>query len=122
MTNFQNFIHLKVESHYSILEGSMKIKDIVSEAKKSKMPAVALTDTCNVFGAMEFTKVCLDQGIQPIIGSILNIDVSKFFNKISHKQNIIEVTVLVKNQSGWKNLSFLISKIYYNFKNNKKNI
>ena len=66
--NFENFVHLKVKSHYSILEGSLKISDIVSEAKKNKMPAVALVDNSNVFGAMEFTKDCLEKGIQPIIG------------------------------------------------------
>ena len=49
----------------------MKIEDIVSEAEKKKMPAIALTDNSNVFGAMEFTKLCLNKGIQPIIGCIL---------------------------------------------------
>ena len=44
------FVHLKVRSHYSILEGSMKVEDIVSAAEKSKMPAIALTDNYNFFG------------------------------------------------------------------------
>ena len=55
----------------------MKISDIVSEAKKNKMPAIALTDNCNVFGAMEFTKACIEKGIQPIIGCLMNVDITK---------------------------------------------
>ena len=58
-TNKNKFVHLKVRSHFSILEGSMKITDIVSRAETLKMPAIALTDDTNVFGAMEFTKLCL---------------------------------------------------------------
>ena len=52
----------------------MKITDIVSTAEKYKMPAIALTDNTNVFGAMEFTNLCIAKGIQPIIGSLLEIN------------------------------------------------
>ncbi len=121
MTSLKTFVHLKVKSHYSILEGSMKILDIVSEAKKNKMPAVALTDKGNVFGAMEFTKTCLDFGIQPILGCVLNIDISRLVNSTNFKNITIEVTLLVQNEIGWKNLSYLISKAYFNLKNNKAN-
>ena len=70
-SNIEKFVHLKVRSHYSILEGSMTVSDIVNAAENLKMPAIALTDNTNVFGAMEFTKLCLNKGIQPIIGCLL---------------------------------------------------
>ena len=112
------FVHLKVRSHYSILEGSMKVEDIVSAAEKSKMPAIALTDNSNVFGAMEFTKLCLNKGIQPIIGCILTIRKDKKTTKFGESitQDNFFVTLLVQNTIGWENLSYLISKAYYNFK------
>ena len=50
------FIHLKTKSHYSILESSIKVDDLIDSAVEYKMPAIALTDTNNLFGAMEFTK------------------------------------------------------------------
>ena len=116
MTNANNFVHLKVKSHYSILEGSMKISEIVSEAKKNKMDAIALTDNSNVFGAMEFTKACIKSGIQPIIGCTLKVDISEIVNDNYFRNNIIEVVLLVKDSNGWKNLSSLISSAYYNHK------
>ena len=117
------FIHLKVRSHYSILEGSMKISDIVSAAYKNKMPAIALTDNSNVFGAMEFTKACLEKSIQPIIGSLLYINPLLDKNNGAIENKEFEITLLVKDTQGWKNLSHLLSQAYYNFKNlQKKNI
>ncbi len=117
-SNTENFIHLKVRSHYSILEGSMKVSDIVTAAENSKMPAIALTDNTNVFGAMEFTKLCLDKGIQPIIGCLLKINTNKSEGNTNSvfNQSSFTVTVLVKDHDGWKNLSILISKAYYNYK------
>ena len=50
-----DFIHLRVHSAYSLLEGAIKIKDLVDLCAANSMPAVAVTDTCNLFGAMEFS-------------------------------------------------------------------
>ena len=76
------------------------------------MPAIALTDNTNVFGAMEFTKLCLNKGIQPIIGCLLKINIQKFEDNTNNafNQSNFTVTLLVKDYDGWKNLSILISK------------
>ena len=58
------FIHLKTKSHYSILESSIKVDDLIDRAVEDNMPAIALTDTNNLFGAMEFTKKALEKKIK----------------------------------------------------------
>ena len=84
-----------------------------------RMPAIALTDNTNVFGAMEFTTLCLNSGIQPIIGCILRVNKDNTNHNIAQslKEYNFEITLLVKDNDGWKNLSSLISKAYYNYKN-----
>ena len=62
------FIHLHTHSHYSLLNALPKIKDLVKMAKKMEMPALALTDAGNMYGAIEFYQVCKKNEIKPIIG------------------------------------------------------
>ena len=63
-----NFIHLHTHSHYSLLDGLSKLEDLIDLAKKFKMPAMALTDHGNMYGAIEFYKLAKKEGIKPIIG------------------------------------------------------
>src|SRR5580704_11084067 len=63
-----DFIHLRVHSAYSLSAGALKIKELVGLCKANKMPAVAITDSGNLFGALEFSTACAEAGIQPIIG------------------------------------------------------
>ena len=67
------FIHLRLHTAYSLLEGAIKIADLVKQCKKMGMPAVAMTDTCNLFGALDFSTNCAKEGIQPIIGCQLEV-------------------------------------------------
>lgn len=94
------FIPLHVHSVYSLLEGALKIKKLISLCKELKMPAVAVTDTNNLFGAMEFSVTAAAEGIQPIIGLHL---------KVSDKAGIV---LLAQNYDGYKNLMSLSSRIY----------
>ncbi len=64
-----NFIHLHVHSAYSLAEGAIKVKDLVKLCRQGRMPAVAVTDSNNMFGAMEFALEAAENGIQPIIGA-----------------------------------------------------
>ena len=97
------YIHLRVQSSYSLAEGAIKIKKIVELAKKNNMPSIALTDNNNLFGALEFSLECVKHGIQPIIGSSLNLI------DIQGNHNSSQITLLVKNIEGYKNLLYLSS-------------
>ncbi|MBV9248887.1 MAG: DNA polymerase III subunit alpha [Acetobacteraceae bacterium] len=63
-----DFVHLRVHSAYSLSEGAIKADKIAALARESSMPAVAITDTGNLFGALEFSQSCSAKGVQPIIG------------------------------------------------------
>ena len=68
------FVHLHVHSSYSLLEGALTIGKLAELAKADRQPALALTDTDNMFGALEFSDKLAGSGIQPIIGCALAID------------------------------------------------
>ena len=68
------FVHLHVHSAYSLLKGSIKIAKLGELAKADRQPALALTDTDNMFGALEFSDKMAGYGIQPIIGCELAVD------------------------------------------------
>ena len=78
------FVHLKTKSHYSILESSIKIDDLVDKAVEDNMPAVALTDTNNLFGAMEFTKKAIEKKIKPILGANIFVE---YYEKSHNSKN-----------------------------------
>src|SRR5258708_37440030 len=63
-----DFIHLRVHSSYSLSAGAIKIKELVPLCRGEAMPAVAITDSGNLFGALEFATACAEAGVQPIIG------------------------------------------------------
>src|ERR687889_1538653 len=67
------FVHLHVHSSYSLLEGALKIADLAKLAAADRQPALALTDTNNLFGALEFSEKLAGMGIQPIAGMQLSV-------------------------------------------------
>lgn len=104
------FIHLHTHSHYSLLDGLSKIDEMVVLAKKHGMPALAITDHGNLHGAIEFYKACKSHGIKPIIGVEAYITPGSRFDK---RPNIdterFHLTLLAKNNVGYKNLVKLVS-------------
>ncbi len=102
------FIHLRSLSSYSLSESTLKISNLVSNAKKNGMPAIAITDNNNMFGVFEFAQECIQNNIQPIIGTSINLIDIKYNNKIS------QITFLVKNEIGYKNLLHLSSLSHLN--------
>src|SRR5712692_9240414 len=63
-----DFVHLRTHSAYSLSAGAIKVKELVQLCRTEAMPAVAITDSGNLFGALEFATACAESGIQPIIG------------------------------------------------------
>ena len=107
----QDFIHLRVRSAYSLLEGAIKASDIPKLAVKNAMPAVAITDRCNLYGALEFSQYCKDNGVQPIIGCALPI---RGLGALPSDKwaRIPTVVVLVQNEAGYRNLMALTSTAF----------
>lgn len=109
-----SFIHLHNHSEFSILDGSLKIGDLVDAAYKNKMPAVALTDHGNIFGAVSFFKKAKAKGIKPILGCELYVAPKSRFEKKATREEInhFHLILLVKDEKGYRNLCHLITKSY----------
>jgi DNA polymerase-3 subunit alpha len=105
------FIHLKVRSAYSLLEGAIKADKIGSLAKKAGMPAVALTDRANLFGALEFSVTAAGEGVQPIVGCAL--PVSGIGGRAPERwARTPTITLLAQDEAGYRNLCELSSAAY----------
>jgi len=76
MSTGPRFIHLRVHSEYSLLEGAVPIGRLAGLCRDHRMPAVALTDTNNMFGALEFSVTLSEAGIQPIVGCQISLATS----------------------------------------------
>jgi DNA polymerase-3 subunit alpha len=107
-----SFVHLRVHSAYSLAEGAVKIKELAKICQKMSMPAVAVTDSCNLFGALEFSMAAADAGIQPIIGVILNISQDLPADHVGLIPEPDSLVLLVQNEQGYINLMRLISDAY----------
>ena len=114
-----SFVHLHVHTQYSILDGASRIKSLYSKKDKTKrlipglidrakelnMPAIAITDHGNMYGAVDFYRECKKQGIKPIIGCEVYVAPRSRYDKdktLDSKYN--HLVLLVKNETGYKNL------------------
>lgn len=110
------FIHLKVHSSYSLAEGAIKTKDLLDHCCDEMIPAIAMTDTFNVFGAMDFCLNAIKKGLQPIIGAKILVK-SPYKSKVvklgeTHKPDFHDLVLIASNDAGYKNLIKLISRGY----------
>lgn len=109
------FVHLHVHSSYSLLEGALKIGRLADLAKADKQPALALTDTDNMFGALEFSEKMASSGIQPIIGTCLSID---FGDQPRDPRNPLQnkalprIVLLAAREDGYRRLMRLSSRAF----------
>ena len=105
-----DFVHLHVHSEYSLLDGANRIKDLPVRAKELGMDAMALTDHGVMFGVVDFYKECKKNGIKPIIGSEVYVAPRSRFDKEPNIDNhYSHLILLVKNETGYKNLTNLVS-------------
>jgi len=111
MKRHSDFVHLHVHSLYSLLDGACKINNILDMAVKYKMPAVAITDHGNMFGAIEFYQKAISKGVKPIIGCEVYVAPDSRFEKSSRgiKEASFHLILLAKDEMGYKNLMKLIS-------------
>ena len=98
------FVHLRLHSEYSLVDGLVKLKSLVSTTAERAMPALALTDEANLFGLVKFYKAAQGAGLKPIIGSDL------WLQNTHDDSHPYRLTLLAMNDVGYRNLTELISK------------
>src|SRR3546814_765382 len=109
-----DFVHLRVHSAYSLSEGAIPVKTLVKLCKQQGMPAVAVTDTGNLFGALEFAQTAQKEGVQPIVGCQLQVTRELPTRESGEPRNGTapapdQLVLLVQNETGYRNLMRLVS-------------
>ena len=103
----KDFVHLHVHTQYSLLDGAIKIPDLMNRVSELGMSAVAMTDHGNLYGAVDFQKAAASKGLKSIIGCELYLTEHPF--EESREPKSYHLTVLAKNLQGYKNLMYLNS-------------
>jgi len=108
-----DFVHLHLHSEYSLLDGACRIAEIPKAAKAAGHNAVAITDHGVLYGAVAFYKACIAEGIKPIIGCEVYVARRSMYDREKeHDAGSCHLVLLVKDQKGWENLTFLVSKAF----------
>lgn len=102
----KNFIHLRCHTSFSLAEGAIKIDELIELIKKNRMPALAVTDSGNLFCSLEYSLAAIKAGIQPIMGCVISLDMQIKDSELS------KVVLLAKDEQGFKNLLKLVSKTF----------
>ena len=109
-----DFIHLRVHTAYSLSAGAIKIKELVALCRAEAMPAVAITDTGNLFGTLEFATACAEAGVQPIIGceiALARPDDARPAGP-GRQPDLDRIVLLVQSEAGYRNLMRLVSRSF----------
>ena len=106
-----DFVHLHVHSHYSLLDGAAKVESLVEAAQTLKMPALAITDHGNMFGAVEFYNKARSKGVKPIVAVEVYVAPSSRFEKQPNAKPY-HLVLLARDLTGYRNLMKLVSLAY----------
>src|SRR3954467_1341419 len=109
------FVHLHVHSAYSLLEGALTISKLAEFAKADKQPALALTDTDNMFGTLEFSEKLAGYGIQPIVGCAVAVDFEdepRDPRHVGKARSLPRIVLLAAREEGYRNLMQLNSSAF----------
>ncbi|WP_262695104.1 DNA polymerase III subunit alpha [Kordiimonas aquimaris] len=114
---YADFVHLRVHTAYSLSEGAIHVKDLIKQCIGHHMPAVAVTDTNNMFGALEFSTYTAEAGIQPIIGVTITVGTpcgTKEISKKASKANdeTSKLVLIAQSNVGYQNLMKIVSKAH----------
>ena len=104
--SLQNFVHLRLHTEYSLLDSVVRVPELMQAVATAGMPAVALTDECNLFAMVKFYRAALAAGIKPIIG------VDLWIREAGEREAPSRLTLLCQNEVGYLNLSRLVSRAY----------
>lgn len=121
-----SFVHLHLHTQYSLLDGALRLDDLFEKAKEFNMPAIAMTDHGNMFGAIDFYTKAIKNGIKPILGSEVYFTPGSRFDRrppknsrtlssqdeVEGKHQIHHLVLLCKNNKGYENLCKLLSVAY----------
>ena len=111
MTTDPRFIHLRLHTEYSLLEGAVRLKKLAGLCAEHDMPAIAVTDTNNMFSALEFSVSVAGAGIQPIVGC--QVDLAFVVPRLGEKPRApAPLVLLAQNEAGYENLMKLNSCLY----------
>jgi DNA polymerase-3 subunit alpha len=105
------FVHLHCHSDYSLLDGACEVNQLVNLVAEQKMPAIALTDHGNLFGAVHFYNAARDKGVQPIVGCEVYVSQQGLKTR-SDSDRYNHLILLCQNQEGYRNLIDLVSTAY----------
>ena len=111
MSNDPRFIHLRVHTEYSLLEGAIRVKKLPGMCQDARMPAVAITDTNNMFAALEFSEYAAGAGVQPIIGCQVDVTYEQV-GPGEKPRPPAPIVLLAQNERGYENLMKLNSCLY----------
>ncbi len=108
-----DYVSLHLHTEYSLLDGAIRIEDLIRQATEFRMPAIAMTDHGNLFGAVDFYRQCTHAGIKPIIGCETYVAPRSRFDKTQSNEDeasSFHLILLARDDSGYRNLLTLVSK------------
>lgn len=110
----KSFTHLHVHTEYSLLDGSIRIKDLISQTKALGMDSIAITDHGSMFGVVQFFQEAKKQGIKPILGSEVYVAINSRFDRDPKDKSQYHLVLLAKSNKGYENLMKIVSEGYVN--------